>query len=195
MTDEIESDLELVLEPGEVVLWCGRPYYPYFRSEAWAAFVFGLIALAASAPGWLICYFVIRNAISNGCYQNLPALPIAVLPAGVFGWIGIESVRAPWRCRRWLARACYAVTDRRVIVRAAPGYAGNGMLPEPESELYAFTPQQARARQRRHRHGRRVDLVFVTEKHRRSNVEIGILGAEDWQGANRAMSMAFGVPG
>jgi len=192
MTDEVESDLELLLKPGEVVLWCGRPHYPYFRSEAWAAFVFGLIALGASSGAWLISTAAVWNILVKAQYDLVPALPIALIPACVFGWIGIECVTTPWRCRRALRRACYAVTDRRVIVRGARGYSRSGMVPEPGSELYIFSPLQARARQVRRRHGRRVDLVLVTERDRRSVVEIGILGAVDWPGAERAMRTAFG---
>ena len=42
------------------------------------------------------------------------------------------------------------------------------------------------------RHGRRVDLVFTAEYARRGVVEVGILGAEDWHGAERALRTAFG---
>jgi hypothetical protein len=192
MPDEIPADLELLLEPGETVLWHGRPHYPYFRSEAWAAFVFGLIALAASAQAWLICYFAVRDVIQNGNYGLVPALPVALIPAGGFSFVAFECLSAPWTCRRRLARSVYAVTDRRVIVRAALGYARNGMLPDPDRELYVFNPQQARECEAKRRNGRRVDLVLASERARRAVVEVGILGAEDWEGAERAMRTAFG---
>lgn len=66
------------LAPGEELLWLGRPDPGLFRSEAWAAFVFGLFPLAAgcgtialvsmsllhgdrswylAVPHWSGCYF------------------------------------------------------------------------------------------------------------------------------------------
>jgi hypothetical protein len=195
MADDVPAELELLLEPGEAVLWHGRPHYPHFRSEAWAAFVFGLIALTAASGAWLICSAVVRDIVANARYELVAALPIALIPAGGFSLVAVECLSAPWACRRRLARALYAVTDRRVIVRRAPGYARNGMVPEPERELYVFTPQQVRACEEKRRHGRRVDLVFASERARRAVVEIGILGAEDWAEAERALGTAFGWRG
>jgi hypothetical protein len=192
MADDVPTDLELLLEAGETVLWHGRPHYPYFRSEAWAAFVFGLIALAAASGAWLISYVVVRDIVANANFGLVPALPIALIPAVGFSLVAFECLSAPWTCRRRLARACYAITDRRVIVRGAPGYARNGMVPDPDREFYAFTPEQARRCEVKRRQGRRVDLVFASERARRAVVEIGILGAEDWQGAERALRIAFG---
>lgn len=195
MADDIPLDLQALLEPGETVLWHGRPHYPYFRSEAWAAFAFGLIALAAASGAWLISSVVVRDIVANGRYDLVPALPIAMIPACGFGLVAVECLAAPWTCRRRLARAMYAVTDRRVIVRGAPGYARNGMVPEPSQELYLFAPDQARGCELKRRQGRRVDLVFASEHARRAVVEIGILGAEDRQGAERALRTAFGWHG
>jgi hypothetical protein len=189
---DVPTELELLLEPGEVVLWHGRPHYPHFRSEAWAAFVFGLIAAAAAAAAGLITCAAVRDGFRNGNCGLVPALPVAVIPAIGFSLVALEGLSAPWVCRRRLARACYAVTDRRVIVRGAPGYARNGMVPDPAREFYVFTPEQARACEVKRRHGRRVDLVFAVERSRRALVEIGIFGAEDWQGAERALRTAFG---
>lgn len=192
MARDLPTDVELLLAPGETVLWSGRPHYPYFRSEAWAAFVFGLIAMTAAAVGWLICCVVLCNIITHAQYRLLPALPFALLPAGGFSLVAAACLAAPWTCRRRLSRASYVVTDQRVYVRAAPGYARNGMIPEPSKELYVITPEQAKAYEVKRRQGQRVDLVFATEYARRADVEIGILGAEDWQGAERALRTAFG---
>lgn len=185
------SDSEFVLESGEQVLWSGRPHYPYFRSEAWAAFVFGIIASAAAAGAWFICCGVVHEIIANAKYGLLTALPIALIPAGMFSLVAFECLTAPWTYRRRLARARYVVTNRRVIVQNALGYARSGMLPEPTHQRYLFTPEQAKACAVKQRQGRRVDLVFTSERARRSTIEIGILGAEDWKGAEQALQRAF----
>lgn len=195
MADDIPTDLELLLEPGETALWQGRPHYPYFRSEAWAGFVFGLFPLAASALAWLMCYFVVRDIVTNARYQFELAHPITLISAVMFSLVAFECLSTPWTCRRQLARACYVVTDRRILMRDAPGYSRSGMIPDSGSKIYMFTPKDARARKIRRRHGRRVDLVFVTEQQNRSVVEIGILGAVDWEGAERTLRTAFGWDG
>jgi hypothetical protein len=191
MSDEIASELELVLEDGEVVLWSGRPHYPYFRSEAWAAFVFGLIALGATSVALFILVLVVRSALA-GRFDLLLSLPIAVLPAAVFAWVAWSGLSAPWTVRCMLARALYAVTDRRVLVIRGIGYAQSAMAPPLTTEHYSFTPEQARARKVNKHRGGRVDLVLGVEVQsggRRSlHVDVGILGAEDWAGAEAALA-------
>ena len=101
--------------------------------------------------------------------------------------------------RRRLEGALYAVTDWRVIACKSVGYAFSAMVPVPHQELYSFTPEQARSRSVRRHRGGRVDLVLARERHRASrghiDVEIGVLGAQDWQGAAEAMDAAFGGGG
>lgn len=191
MSAEVESELAPLLEPGEEVLWSGRPCYRYFRSEAWAAFVFGLITSACATVGLLISIAAVWDVLARGNVKTAPALPLPVIGACVFSAYSIRLLRTPWVCRRRLARACYAVTNRRVIVLAVPGYDPSSTVPEPSREAYQFTPAQARAYQLKPRHGRRVDLVLATERVRRSVVEVGILGAEDWEGAEGAIQTAF----
>jgi hypothetical protein len=114
-------------------------------------------------------------------------MPVAVIPAVVFTVFGWRSVRTPWTYRRRLSRALYVVTDRRVVVRSSPGSEWGAMHCPPPRERYEFTPQVVRGRQVKRRHGDRVDLVLGTERVGRAVIEIGILGADDWQAAEEAM--------
>jgi hypothetical protein len=196
MANDLGDELARLLEPGEKVLWSGRPHYPYLRSEAWAAFVFGLMALAAASMALLILVALLGGLIVEGDGKLLPGLLFVGVPAAFFGHIASQAMKTPWSAPRSLARAFYAVTDRRVIVRGAVGYAPSAMLPTPHHDLYFFSPRQALGRKVRKHRGKRVDLVLEVETHRggRSNtrVEIGILGAEDWRGAEAAIDAAFG---
>jgi hypothetical protein len=66
------------------------------------------------------------------------------------------------------------------------------MVPDTGRQSYVFTPSQARACEVKRRSSRRQDLVFATERARGATVEIGILGAEDWRGAEQALRTALG---
>ena len=146
MTIGIQPCLAALLEPGERVLWSGRPQYRNFRSEAWAAFVLGLIALSATSAALFILVMLVREAFMNGKFDLLGSLPIVFIPGVMFGYVAWRGVSAPWTAARQMERTLYAVTDRRVIVREGFGYARNDTLPRPRNKLYIFTPEQIRAR-------------------------------------------------
>ncbi len=195
---ETSPDMADLLEPGEKLLWRGRPHYRYFRSEAWAAFVFGFIPLSASLCAWLLLCLLVRDSVAGQRFDNLLGIPIVLLPAIGFGCVGISALRAPWTVPRRLSRTRYAVTDRRVIVLHGPGYAANDMVPAPRSGRYDFTPEQASQRTVMRRRGGRVDIVLGIEEHRggrgrRRWVDIGILGSEDWHDAVAAMAFTLTI--
>lgn len=193
---ETSPDVADLLEPGETLLWCGRPHYRHFRSEAWAAFVFSFIPLSASLCAWLLFCLLVRDSVAGQRFDNLLGIPIVLLPALGFSCVGISALRAPCTVPRRLSRTRYAVTDRRVIVLHGPGYAADDMVPAPRSVRYDFTPEQASHRAVMRRHGGRVDVVLGIEEHcggrgRRRWVDIGILGSEDWQDAVAAIDARF----
>lgn len=195
-----DSNLNIagMLEPGEQLLWSGQPHYRHFRSEAWAAFVFGFIPLIASLGSWLLLGFLVRDAIIGGRIYDLLGFPIVLLPAVGFGFVAFRALGAPWTVPRRLSRTRYAVTDRRVLVLHGSGYSWSDMVPTPHHERYDFTPEQARGRAVKRRRGGRVDVVLRVEEHRggrgrRNWVDIGILGVEDWQDAVVAIDATFRV--
>jgi hypothetical protein len=197
---DVPPDLADLLDPSEQLLWFSRPHYRHFRSEAWAAFVFGFVPLIASLCAWFTLFLLLRDLVVGQRFRiaNLLGLPIVLLPAIVFGFVAVSALRAPWAVPRRLSRTRYAVTDRRVIVFHGPGYACDDMVPRPHSARYDFTLEQARGRAVKRWRGGRVDVVLQKEEHRggrgrRSWVDIGILGSVDWQGAVAAIDARSGL--
>ncbi len=117
----------IALEPGERLLWSGRPQRVFPTGLEWFRIVAGSVVVAgfAAAAGL---------PVPDGGFPVV----IAVMAA-----IGLAVVGAPvlWRLRR-TRRAVYAVTDQRIVV--ADCVSGHTRTSEYLSELEAPAVQHGR---------------------------------------------------
>lgn len=180
----------LPLEPGELLLWLGRPDPKLFRSEAWAACVFGLLPLAAGCVACLLVKF----SYSQG--ERSPLLAIPALVGLGFLAIGLNLLSTPWRAPRRLAKSAYALTDRRALIFHPPGWTACGMLPAPRLATYSFYFDDICGRRLKRRSRNRTDIVFAQEIHRsargrRNSIDLGFLGLREWREVEAQMARQF----
>jgi hypothetical protein len=101
--------LQPYLEEGERLYWVGRPVYAKLWSEMAAEVIFGLIPGTFGVAAMAMAALSVRQGEVWGSL-------FAVLIGAVFLAIGLWCMAAPWRYRRMLRDAIYAVTTRRAII-------------------------------------------------------------------------------
>ena len=184
--------LEDELQDGETILWRGSPEYRLFRSETWAAFLFGCILLL---PGTAAFGLTVLSAVQEG---PEPALAIPLFAGVVFLAIAGSMLTCPWRVRRALAASEFAITNRRVILVHPPGWCRTWSFPTLAHSVYEYNAEQVSHRQLKKRSRSRTDIVLESEKHtgKRTThiVEIGLIGLDDWEQVERFLDLHFLPP-
>lgn len=136
-THPLWKSIEPHLERGEQVYWIGRPAPSRLWSEMAAEILLGLAFLIPFVPATAL---VIWIAIA----KEDPGAFFGAAICALFGGLGAWKIAAPWRYRRLLGDAIYAVTSRRAIV--IRGFLWGTRVPlrgadEPEQ---SFDARQAR---------------------------------------------------
>ena len=184
--------LEQFLEPGETVHWRQRPDPRMFRSETWAAAVFGAILIV---PGSTAVVLTTLAFLQEGF---VPQLIIPMFAGLVFLSISGYLLGTPARVRRALQSAEYAITDRRVLLLHPVGRSRHGLLPPLRQEFYEYGREQIENRRRERRSGCRTDIILETEFHaarrRPDEIEVGLIGLPNWEAAEQILERQFPQP-
>lgn len=105
--------LQRCLQPGERVLWRGKPeIFPFWTSENAPI----ILAFPAMLAVWGVMGFVLYSILTAGVstpWPVLAALLAAMVPLALWmGWIGLGQWLAPWILLR---RTAYLITDKRIL--------------------------------------------------------------------------------
>jgi hypothetical protein len=108
---DMEDRLLTEVEPGERLLWAGRPGMVRFALMTLPIFVFGLIWTAFSTV-WV--WITFRGAVAGaaGGHVDRYLFPLLGLPFAVVGFVMLGS---PFWATRKARKTTYALTDRRLI--------------------------------------------------------------------------------
>ncbi len=186
---EAIDNVDDYLEPAETILWRGRPDYRLFRSETWAAFVFGCILILPGSAAVGLTVF--------GILQEGPELTFAIPMFAGLGFLSIAGylLTSPWRMRRVAQIAEYAITDCRVLLVRPPGWCRNWLFPTLKQSFYEYGREHVCIRRHERRSRKRTDIIFETEVHvgskRTHNVDIGLIGLPDWEEVERILELHF----
>ena len=118
----VSMDVDDLLEPGERVIWLGRPTgrHGMMGCEAIAAFaIVGLLILPALGMAWAQ-WDPGSHSASPLPWWRLDEVLTALGPTGgLFGFIGAIALGLLFVPMALARNALYAVTDRRVIIAAS----------------------------------------------------------------------------
>lgn len=109
VSDEKSAWLRDELARDEEVLWSGEPTPRFFTAATLPAFLFS-IPWTGFAIFWVVMAFAMSGAAAGPVGIVFPLFGLPFVAVGLF------MMSAPWWARRRLARAVYAVTDRRALV-------------------------------------------------------------------------------
>jgi len=154
---ELERLVRSELEPREELLWVGRPRAGRMMLQTLPIVLFA-IPWTAFSLFWI--GMALSFTVGFGEEADAPApfrwfslvFPLFGLP---FLLIGLGMLSAPWWVRRKAKRTCYAVTDRRVIIRE-PGFS-RGVT------VRSYRGDELRGMVRTERSDGSGDLVFESE--------------------------------
>lgn len=189
---DIIPSLDSMLQRGERLIWTGIPNPAFYRSQAWAVFVFGFIPLAAGCGGmFLTGLSVLQDGLS-------PWLAIPLAATVGFTAIGVYSLLAPWRVRSMLKDSVYAITNQRGIVIRGTGIDGQGLPCRLKQTVYTFNAAQIAARRCIRSSRKRLDVVFGQEEQGQGQgrggprlIDVGFIACSEWEEAEAVLQKFY----
>jgi hypothetical protein len=149
LPEPLATRVKAELQPGEVVLWTGRPIPGLAARPAMAFSVIGgvmLVPMVLVAAGMAALVVVIALLAHSVC------VALFLLPVGLIVLLSLGMVIGlPLWTRRLAAQTAYALTNRRAIVWQKGSFA---------MHVRSFTRQQLGAMQRNERPDGSGDLIF-----------------------------------
>lgn len=172
------------LRPGEQVYWLGRPAIGKLWNEMAGEMAAGLI-LAGMGSAFATAAVSVRGDLAAVWFLGLLGL--------VFLALGFYCLAAPWRYRRLLDGAVYAVTSQRVLILHGVEWGKRSFLRGRDVDVETFERNQV---QRVEVVGPRRDLVFggywKRGCKRSYRLNFGFLAPDDPEGAEAAVrALAF----
>lgn len=194
-----EERLARIVEPGETVLWIGRPLPRRFWVDAVVLAFFGLIPLGFGVG---LAYGIVHRINHVGVewdflVAQVLGLEFAVLLLCFGGMLCASPLMIPLR----LGKVVYAVTDRRGLV-SGPPYSVWNPVPARSGQSRTsaagvstvFSPSELRGGKRKRKWIGGSDLVFVSfmtgSGKQRRRVDCGFLGISDAAAAQAAIQQA-----
>ena len=149
LPEPLAQRLRAELQPGEILLWTGRPDPALAARPAWT---FTLIGGAMLIPTTIIAGVIGIVVVAVAFATRSPCLALALLPfLAVFAIILLLLATLPFRARQLAQNTIYALTNRRAILWQ------KGLW---NFQVRSFTPQQLGAMQRTERPDGTGDLIF-----------------------------------
>lgn len=109
---ELQVVVARELQPGERLLWCGRPN-PARRFWATGSYAFPVfLPVALAALGCLLSALFLRESADASEFGNVA---MAVAGSGMLA-LGIWGLLEPSRARKKARETCYLLTERRIII-------------------------------------------------------------------------------
>jgi hypothetical protein len=160
--DDARARLSRVLQPGEEILWAGRPHLPSLSSEAErirvarspiASVAITPVLMAAGVAGLLLWQGMDPAALADRILVWLQngAWLVVLIALGLVGGaillrrLGLDDAGG---FLRWAERQAYAITDRRLLIL------------DGERIAHAFAPEQLGTLRLRERGGGYGDVEF-----------------------------------
>jgi energy-coupling factor transporter transmembrane protein EcfT len=149
LPEPLAQRLRAELQPGETLIWTGRPVPALAARPAWTV---TLIGGAMLIPGILIAGIIGIVVVAVAFATKSPCFALLLLPfLAVFALILLLLATLPFRARQLADNTIYALTNRRAILwqKTLWGF-----------QVRSFTPQQLGALQRIERPDGTGDLIF-----------------------------------
>jgi hypothetical protein len=149
LPEPLAQRLRAELQPGETLLWTGRPVPALAARPAWALTLLGGAMLI---PGIIIAGIIGIVVVAVAFATQSPCFALFLLPfLAMFALVILLLATLPFGARRLADNTIYAVTDRRAILWQKIFWAFH---------VRSFSPQQLAAMQRIERTDGTGDLIF-----------------------------------